>query len=199
MSIAVSAIVRPSRTARRLLLLWSFAHLAAASAVVAVPLQVRFGAGPWLAAMFACAGLLLAWAAGRPPKTHRIDISGTGELRVTVQQGVRPPRQSRCSADWADDDASVPLSAPLALLPGSTLSPVLMLLRLGPAHGQPNAPVRVLAIWRDSVDDAAWRALAVALGVIGRPRAPQPVQESMNSLQQAPCRARRRSQRDHVQ
>jgi toxin CptA len=199
MSIAVSAIVRPSRTARRLLLLWSLAHLAAAGAIVVAPLPLCLGAGPWVSLLLAGAGLVLAWTAGRPPKTHRIDISGTGELRVTVQQGMRTPRQSRGSADRTADDAGAPLSAPLALLPGSTLSPVLMLLRLGAVHGQPPAPARVLAIWRDSVDGAAWRALAVALGVIGRAHASQPVQESMNSLQQAPCRARRRSQRDHVQ
>ena len=199
MSIAVSAFVHPSRTARRLLLLWSLAQLAAAGAIVAVPLPLRLDAGPWVAGVLAGAGLVLAWTAARPPKTHRIDISGTGELRVTVQQGVRTPRQTRCSADRTDDDMRSSPSAPLTLLPGSTLSPIVMLLRLGAAHGQPPARVRVLAIWRDSVDAAAWRALTVALGVIGKPHAPQPVQESMNSLQQAPCRARRRSQRDHAQ
>jgi membrane protein implicated in regulation of membrane protease activity len=200
MSIAVSAFVRPSPTARRLLLLWGLAHGAAALAIAAAPLPLRYGAAPWLAAVLACAGLALAWTAVRTPKTHRIDISGTGELRLTVQQDVRVPRRTRCSADGSADDFALPPSAPLALLPGSTLWPGLMLLRLGAAYGEVPAPVRVVPIWRDSVDAAAWRALAVALGAIGRLQAPQPAQqESMNSLQQAPSRVRRRSQRDHVQ
>jgi hypothetical protein len=191
MSIAVSAFVRPSRTARHLLLIWSLAHGAVAIAIAAAPLPLRLGEPSWLAAILAGAGLVLAWTAARTPKTRRIDISGTGELRVTVQQDVCTPRPDPCSAGGAGE-----APAPLALLPGSRSWPGLMLLRLGAAHGRPH----VLAIWRDSVDGEAWRALAVALGVIGSPRAPGRMQdESMNSLQQAPSRARRRSQRDHVQ
>ncbi|WP_036168398.1 protein YgfX [Massilia sp. 9096] len=187
MSIAVSAFVRPSRTARRLLLLGCLAHLTAAGAIVAAPLPLRFGAGPWIAAVLGAAGMVLAWTAARPPKTHQIDISGTGELRVTVQQGVRTPRRTRCRADRPADDSNSSPSAPLMLLPGSTLSPLVMFLRLGTTSMHPTAPARVLAVWRDSVDAATWRALSVALGVIGRPHAPRPVQESMNSLQQAPA------------
>lgn len=196
MSIAVSAFVRPSRTARCLLLGWSLAHAAAAGAIAAGALPLRAGVGPWSAILLAGAGLVLARAAARTAKTHRIDISGTGELRVTVQQDVRTPRSVRLGADGGADEAV----APLALLPGSVSWPGLMLLRLGVAHGQAPAPVRVLPIWRDSVDGDTWRALAVALGVLGRPRAPGRMREEpMNSLQQAPSRARRRSQRDHVQ
>jgi toxin CptA len=161
MSIAISAVVRPSRMARVLLLAWTLAQLAAAVAVVFLPM--RADAGPWLAALLAGAGLTLAAAAARTPKTHRIDISGAGELRVTVQQGMRAPRPV---ARLADGNAH---AAPLLLLPGSVLWPGLMLLRLGADGGKP----RILPIWRDSVDGGAWRALAVALGVIGRPRRSQ--------------------------
>jgi toxin CptA len=35
-------------------------------------------------------------------------------------------------------------------------------------YGAPGMPARVLPVWRDSVDAQAWRALAVALAVIGR-------------------------------
>lgn len=204
MSIAVSALVRPSRTARRLLLAWSLAQAAAAGAIAAGAPPLRAGVGPWLATVLAGVGLVLARAAARTAKTHRIDISGTGELRVTVQQDVRTPRSVRLGADGGlgcgPDRSREEAAAPLVLLPGSLSWPGLMLLRLGPAHGQPPAPVRVLPIWRDGVDGEAWRALAVALGVIGRPRAPGRMgEEPMNSLQQAPDRARRRSQRDHVQ
>jgi toxin CptA len=161
MSIAVSAFVRPSRTARRLLAGWGLAQCAAAWAV-GWAASARFAAAAPIAALLAGAGLVLAGAALRRPKMHRIDISGTGELRVTVQQDLRMPRPVRqaLAADVADRD-----DAALALLPGSVLWPGLMVLRLG-AAGQ---PARVLAVWRDSVDVHAWRALAVALAVIGRP------------------------------
>ena len=162
MSIAVSAFVRPSRTARLLLLGWSLAHCAAATAVGLAP--ARFGAAPWLAALLGGAGLILARAAALAPKTHQIDISGTGELRVTVQQDMRAPRPVQ-EAGCGSGDTS---EAPLALLPGSVLWPGLMVLRLGAQEHRHTRP-QVLAIWRDSVDGDAWRALAVALGVIGRP------------------------------
>jgi len=161
MSIAVSAFVRPSRTARRLLAGWGLAQCAAAWAVGwAAP--ARFAGAVLIAALLAGAGVVVAGAALRRPKTHRIDISGTGELRVTVQQDVRMPRPGRqaVAGDVADRDA-----APLALLPGSVLWPGLMVLRLGAA----GEPARVLPVWRDSVDVHAWRALAVALAVVGRP------------------------------
>ena len=163
MSIAVSAFVRPSRTARLLLLGWSLAQCAAAAAVGLAP--ARFGAAPWLAALLGGAGLILARAAALAPKTHRIDISGTGELRVTVQQDVRAPRPVQEVGGGAAGGAD---EAPLALLPGSVLWPGLMVLRLGGQEHRHTRP-QMLAIWRDSVDGDAWRALAVALGVIGRP------------------------------
>jgi hypothetical protein len=189
MSIAVSAFVRPSRTARRLLLAWSLAQFAAAAAVA--PLPLRMQAGPWLAAVLAGAGLVLAWRAARSPKTHRIDISGTGELRVTVQQDVCSPnavrRAGRTGAGGGGSAADG--AGPLVLLPGSVLWPGLMLLNLTEIDrsARPKLAVRsqvrslvwplmwprtlplVLPIWRDSVDGDAWRALAVALGVIGKP------------------------------
>jgi toxin CptA len=52
----------------------------------------------------------------------------------------------------------------VSLLPGSVVWTVLIVLR----YGAPGMPARVLPVWRDSVDAQAWRALAVALAVIGR-------------------------------
>jgi hypothetical protein len=113
----------------------------------------RFPAAPWLAPLLAATGAILLRGAVRRPKTHRIDISGTGELRVTVQQtvdvtGVPSPVQAH----------------PAALLAGSVAWPVLALLRCQVT----GARVLVLPVWRDSVDPAAWRSLSVALAVIGR-------------------------------
>jgi len=149
MSIAASVIVRPSRIHRLLLLGWGLA-LAAAALAVAVGTPARFPAAPGLALLLAVTGAIVAGGAARHPKTHRIDISGTGALRVTVQQDV--------------GTAAMPAALAVAALTGSVAWPVLALLRCQ----VPGAPVLVLPVWRDSVDPAGWRALMVALAVIGR-------------------------------
>jgi toxin CptA len=144
MSIAVSALVGPSRVHRSLLAACALVQLTTA-AFLALPWAGDYLGTPLLAlsALLGAAALARAASAdAHPPKTHRIDISGTGELRVTVQQGMQAAR----------------------LLPGSVVWPLLMVLRCRLASGQ----VRVLIVWRDAVDGATWRALAVALRVIGR-------------------------------
>jgi toxin CptA len=60
-------------------------------------------------------------------------------------------------------------AVPLVLLPGSVLWPGLMVLRLGASAAAPPAAPFWLPVWRDSLEGDAWRALAVALAVIGRP------------------------------
>jgi len=152
MSIALSVIVRPSRVHRLLPLGCGLAQCAAALAV-GIGAPARFPGAYWLAAVLAGSALTLMLGAARRPKTHRIDISGTGELRVTVQQdvGVTGPVTG----------------APMVLLPGSVRWPMLALLRYRAAD-MPGAAAGVLPVWRDSVDPAAWRTLAVALAVIGR-------------------------------
>ena len=152
MSIAVSALVRPSRIQR---LLWGGCGLALGASAVAVGLLTpeHFLCSPFVALALAGAGAAVLAAAAVHAKTHRIDISGTGDLRVTVQQGV---------GDDLAGDARQGVRA--VLLPGSVVWPMLMLLR----HAAPDAGPRVVAVWRDSVDADTWRALAVALAVVGR-------------------------------
>ena len=157
MSIALSAVARPSRLARHILSGWALAQCAAAALVLASP--AGFVAPRCLAASLAGAGLALACAAARTPKTHRIDISGTGELRVTVQQNVGA---AKSMTPAAAPDLSVP---PQTLLSGSVRWPGLIVLRVCAGAARP----RVVPVWRDSVDGDTWRALAVALAVIGRP------------------------------
>jgi hypothetical protein len=167
MSIAVSALVRPSRTQR---LVWAGCGLAhcASALVVGLLAPERFLLAPQLALALAGAGACVLGAAVRRPKTHRIDISGTGDLRVTVQQDV----------DGRDRAAQEGSAA--ALLPDSVIWPMLMLVR----YTAPGARPRVLALWRDSVEPAAWRALAVALAVAGRrPHAGEGCEDTTNSLQ----------------
>jgi len=144
MSIAVSVLVRPSRTHRLLLAAATLGQCALAVAMAPWTALVPV-ASPALALFPALAAGILAVAAVRRPKPHHIDISGIGELRVTVQQGLRV--------------------APVArLLPGSVVWSPLMVLR----WQAPGAPPRTLLVWRDAVDPPAWRALAVALAAIGR-------------------------------
>jgi hypothetical protein len=172
MSIAISVIVGPARSGRLLLAGCSLA-LAGAACAVGLATPARFPCAPWLAlALAATAGVLMRTALGRA-KTHRIDISGTGELRVTVQQDV-----GAAGTTGATGTAALPAAAPASLLAGTVLWPALVMLRYAApdasAHGSPAhavpvpVPVHVLPVWRDSVDPAAWRALTVALAMIGR-------------------------------
>lgn len=167
MSIAVSALVRPSRIQR---VVWGGCGLAQCAAALAVGLLApgRFLWPPWVALALAAAGIAVLAAAAARAKTHQIDISGTGDLRVTVQQDV------------GGRDGSGEPGGHAALLPGSVIWPMLMLLR----YAAPGTGPRTLAVWRDSVDAATWRALAVALAVVGRQGdADEGCEDTTNSLQ----------------
>jgi len=167
MSIAVSALVRPSRVQRLVSLAAGLAQCAAAL-TVGLHAPERFACATAVAFALAGAGLALLGAAIVRPKTHRIDISGTGALRVTVQQDVG----GRDGGDSGPGDA--------VLLPGSVIWPVWMGLR----YAAPGMTPRVLQVWRDGVDAAAWRALAVALAVVGRRGdANEGCEDSTNSMQ----------------
>jgi len=171
MSIAVSALVRPSRIQRFVLACCGLALCAAALAIgLAAP--GHFRVAPLVAAALAIAGAAVLGAAAVRPKTHRIDISGTGDLRVTVQQDV-DGRDCR-------GEPGGHAGGHVALLPGSVIWLMLMLLR----YAAPGTGPRVLYVWRDSVDAAVWRALAVALAVVGRRgHADEGCEDTTNSLQ----------------
>jgi hypothetical protein len=174
MSIAMTVVVAPSRRLRCLLAGFGASLLAAAGAVglpafASFPGAASFTAGPVAAGVLLFAGACVLHAALGPAMVHRIDISGVGQLRLTVQQGVR---MDACEA------------LPARLLPGSTLWPRLMLLRLETARGPAAATApdrlrdrfcarmrirrgvvcRSVAVLPDSLPPAALRALAVALG-----------------------------------
>jgi toxin CptA len=143
MSIAVSAVIVPSRLLRRVMLCYGLANLGAGAAL-GVALARPF-ALPWLGA----AACLLAGAAvlrrlAPLQNVRQIDISGLGQLRLTVQQGI------------GTDDAPAAL---MQLLPGSTVWPGLMMLRLRGADGV----ARALALLPDSVEAGQFRRLSVAI------------------------------------
>ena len=132
MSIAVSAVVRPSLGLR--LLHGGFC--------VGVMLSAGCCAGPVGALLCVLAGLSGLLLLRRGTTLYAIDISGVGQLRLTVYQ-------------QAGDGVA---AEPVRLLAGSTLWPGLLLLRLGRGDGR----VATLAVLPDCVAPAAWRALALA-------------------------------------
>jgi toxin CptA len=153
MPIAVSAIVRPSRV-HRYVLAGAGLSLFVAALAVGFFTPGHFHANHFQAAALAAAAAVLMHAGSGRAKTHRIDISGTGEVVLTVQQGLRKP--SGADPSNAADGVT--------LLPGSVLWPFLMLLRFQDGA----ARSRVLVVWRDSVGHDAWRPLVVAVQAIGR-------------------------------
>jgi hypothetical protein len=149
MSIATTAVVAPSRLLRALAALFGACNAAAACAVL-TPAD-RFRLAPLCAAFFLLAAAFLLHSAARRNNTLRIDISGLGQLRLTVQQDLKGR-----GADGQNGISAI-------LLSGSTLWPQLMLLRLQSADGA----VVVLPVLRDSVTPQQFRALLVALRATG--------------------------------
>ena len=139
MSIAVSVIVRPSPGLR-------VAHAGLCCCVMA-----SAAVCPGLAAPLLCllAGVL-GWLFGRPSGiARRLDISGVGQVRLTVYQQT---------------------AAVLRLLDGTTLWPGLLLLRLGDDDGG----ACVLVVLPDSVAPSERRALALACRAAAQINVPAP-------------------------
>jgi toxin CptA len=156
MPIAMSAIVRPSRV-HRFVTIGAGLSLFAAACAVGLFAPLHFQANLFQAVLLAGAGALLMHAGSRRAKTHQIDISGTGDVVLTVQQGLRKPGVAS-TPENGDSAAGV------ALMPGSVVWPFLMLLRFQ----DDTARMHVLPLWRDSLGPADWRLLVVAVLAIGR-------------------------------
>jgi toxin CptA len=149
MSIAVSAVIRPSRLLRVALICFGAANLGAGLALSTSCCGPFFL--PYLLAghcLLASVMILRAFACSG--KTHRLDISGLGQIRLTVQQDI---------------GAAVAQRPLVRLMPGSTVWPQMLLLRLRDEHGALSA----VAIFPDCVADGLFRALAVAIrNIAGR-------------------------------
>ena len=149
MSIAVTAVVRPSRLLRAMLFGLALLH-AAMAAGLATGLLGNFHFLAWLAAAQGAAGASFLLAALRRQKPRRVDVCGLGRIRLTVQQDVDQP------------------AAHATLLGPSTLWPALMLLLLRDEAGA----TRAVAILPDALGRDPFRRLAVALRSVaarGRP------------------------------
>ena len=151
MSIAVSAVVRPSPCLRRLQA--AFAALSGGAALGLVS-SAHF-AWPFAGAgLTVLAALFLLCLRAKNGDLHRVDISGIGQIRLTVYQDM--------GFDGVASTLEQDGSTVVALMPGSTLWPNLLLLRLRAADGN----VTSLLIWPDSVAQALFRPLLVACRII---------------------------------
>jgi len=151
MSIAVSVTVVPSRRLRALLACFGAAHLGAASVVALLP-PGRVLLAPAAFLFFLVSAACLLRGAATLTKTRRIDISGLGQFRLTVQQDL-----------GTNDTQNAPAGQPVTLAAGSTAWPHLLLLLLRAEGGALTA----LPVLRDSVDPDAFRALSVAVRAAG--------------------------------
>ncbi len=145
MSIAVSAVVVPSRRLRALVACFGVCNAAAGFALAFSPGR-GFQLAPLCSAFFLVAAGFLSHAAARRTKTRRIDISGLGQLRLAVQQGVGTAGEG----------------VPVTVSPGSTVWPQLLMLLLR----SPDGALTVLPVLRDSVTAGQFRALAVAVRAV---------------------------------
>jgi hypothetical protein len=148
MSVAVSARIAPSRLARAGLLLFAFAQFGAACAVGKL-LPDRVAGAAFCVAFFLLAALCLLRGWANATKTHRIDVSGTGTIRLTVQQEME--------AGHPASDGFV-----VTLLPDTLVWPRLMLLHLI----DPDGGKHIVPVLRDSLAPSEYRALRVAIGTL---------------------------------
>lgn len=164
MSIAVTAVIRPSRRLRAMLCALALLH-AAVAAGLATGMLGNFHFRPWLAAAHSASGAAFLLAALRRQKPRRVDVCGRGRIRLTVQQDVDPR------------------TANAALLGASTLWPALLVLLLRDQAGAAHA----VAVLPDALAPDPYRRLAVALRSVaarGRP-ATDPAKNRLNLLQAA--------------
>ena len=152
MSIAVSAVIEPSRLLR--VALAAYAVLGIGAAIV---LFSGHGDRFHHARALGCAclvGAAGAWRARGAATARHIDISGLGEIGLTVQHGIGSGSGNRVSAPRL-----------VRLMPGSTVWPQLLLLGLRDAD---SAATTVLIILPDCVPPGQFRKLAVAINTIAR-------------------------------
>lgn len=153
MSIATSAVVRTSRILRTLKLMMALVlSLTVWKWLMIVSPQISLLVHALVLLICAFAGCLLVLSCRTPVKTLRIDITATGQIRLThtshdaAIRGRAPPIPTA-------DPAEV-----VQLLSDSTLWSSMLILRLRNGSGK----VIVLPILRDSMTTHAFRSVCVA-------------------------------------
>lgn len=153
MSIATSALVQPSRILCLLKLIMACVLFVTAWQIIAIAAPKTLGIVQILACLLcAFAGCLLALSCRTEVKTLRIDITATGQIRLT--------HTSRDAFIHGRDQQTqaVNESEVVQLLKDSTLWSSMLILRLRNQSGK----VIVLPILRDSMTKNAFRSVCVA-------------------------------------
>lgn len=178
MNCAVSVIVRPSPR-----LYWLCAGfggaLIATALVIGLGTPERFAFGGLVALVPLAGAAALGWPLVRArhrhrlqacsqadshallPKfgtAHRLDISGLGQLRLTVQQEMRPVGAAG-ALHVAGSSGPTSEGVAVTLLPGAAVWPGCILLRLRTAAGK----TVTLVVLPDSMSPGDFRALSVAV------------------------------------
>ena len=152
MSIAVSAVVKPSRLLLLLgggmsLLVFSIGALIAANLLGELDLLLRVSLGAMCMMLASWAGL----SSIQSRKTHHVDISGHGQIRLTQYVGSAAQSVPAILGD-------VGVVSVVSLAADSTLWPGLMVLRLQTDDQR----IIVLPVLPDSVEAGGFRPLALA-------------------------------------
>jgi toxin CptA len=153
MSIAVSAVVKPSRLAMTLVGTICISSIAVGFAILAGQIGEL---QPWLrgalATLCALSGLSGFYSYLKSRKAHHIDISGIGQIRLGEDSALTAT--SFCKVSPNRENAGDVVS----LTEDSTLWPCLLLLRLRTKRQS----VKVIFVLPDSVDRSTFKALSVA-------------------------------------
>lgn len=164
MSIAVSAVVQPSR-----ILLLMVCAMSAIAASIGAMISLGFIGELSVPARMAVGPLMVILAVFgfyhgiRHRKPIHIDISGTGQLRLAEIDAIRPCR----GAEWPHVKGSAEV---VQILTNSTIWPHMLLLRLRADSGR----LIVLPILPDCVSRDSFRALSVACRWIAAHNTPPP-------------------------
>jgi toxin CptA len=151
MSIATSVVVKPSRL---MLALVGVLCLGVVFVGIVIGLGMVGELPTWQRMLFAISCILLApigfLRTVRMQKFVRLDISGTGQIRLSNSASRSAARENRVSTST---DGTL-----VSLLPDSTIWPRFLLLRLQAEDGK----VYIVPIWPDSLPAESLRAVAVA-------------------------------------
>lgn len=153
MSIAVSAVIRPSRVMQVLIALFGVV-LFATAALLWLRLAGKLPDLSRGVLTLVCvgAGCVVFFIASARKKTSRLDIFGNGQIRLSE---YRPTASASKSDQCTDIDGS---SEVVQLLRDSTLWPMMLLLRLQSQTGR----VTIVPVFPDSTERHAFRAVCVA-------------------------------------